>query len=554
MTTATLAILNGHVWIDGNAPAATAVAVADERIIAIGSDRQILSLTGPGTRTIDAAGGSVLPGFNDAHVHLEQSGGNLLGIDLRDARDEAEFSRRLSEYLRTQPKGCWICRGVWDHENWPSRRLPTRELLDAVSPDHPVFLARLDGHVAVANSLALTAAQVRKETPDPAGGKIGRAADGAPNGLFFDTALELVRRAIPRPTEMERLEAIETGLRHASQRGLTSLQAMCSLSEYELLQRLAQSGRLPVRIHAILPVEALEVGLPTSAGQCGTAALGCAEAARAAQPGAAVPHQQQTAEVLHTGAIKLFDDGSFGAATALLFEPYDDRPGSTGLAIYTQEQLDDLVRRIDAAGLQAAVHAIGDRGVDMALTAFGHTLAAGGRKNARHRIEHAQMVRPADRARFAAAGLIASLQPSHCIDDMRWIANRLGTRCDMAYPYRSLAAAGIPIALGTDWDVEPLDPMLTLYAAVTRESTTDGPAGGWFGEEKVTLQQALRDYTLGSAFAEFREGEEGTLEVGKLADIVILSRNIFDVPPSELLSTRPRTTIMGGRVVFEAAG
>jgi hypothetical protein len=363
--------------------------------------------------------------------------------------------------------------------------------------------------------------------------------------------LALIRQAMPAATESDRLEAIETGLRHAAAHGLTSLQAMCGTGEYDLLRRLEQSGRLPIRVRAILPPEVLDggTGFQPVAGRQeeNPQAESLCHLKKSPQAESLCPQG-----FLRTGAIKLFADGSFGAATALLFEPYDDRPDSSGLAIYEPGQLEELIGRIDAAGLQAAVHAIGDRAVDRARTAFERVLAAGGRRQARHRIEHAQMVRPADRARFGAAGLIASIQPSHCIDDLRWISNRLGGRCRMAYPYRSLAAAGAPIALGTDWDVEPLNPMLTLYAAITRQTTAGDPPAGWFADETVTLAQAIRDYTFGSAYAEFAEADKGTLEPGKLADLVILSRDIAACAPAELLATRPRATIAGGRVVFEA--
>ena len=522
---AELAIVNAKVWtVDPQGGLAEAVAVRGGRIVAVGSTADVRVHIGPGTEVIDAAGRGLLPGFNDAHAHLVSAGANLLAPDFRGAADEGEFVRMLAEHIASLPKGTWVTRGQWDHESWPTRRLPTAGLIDPVSPDHPVFLRRLDGHVGVANSLALKLAGVTRKTPDVPGGRIVRdASTGEPTGPLVDAAAELVRRAIPQPDEAENLAAARAALACAARHGVTSLQTPCSLGEYRLYRRLRDAGELTARLYAILPADEIDT---------------------------AAAERHAGDELLRTGAVKIFADGSFGAASALLSEPYADEPGSVGVALCEPDRLVELVRAADAAGLQAAVHAIGDEAVHRTLNAFEQVLRAGGRRGARHRIEHAQMIRPADRGRLADLGVIASLQPSHCIDDMRWIERRLGPRCRWAYPYRSLVESGAPIALGTDWDVEPLAPTLGLYAAVTRQFPAGGPTGGWYPAEIVSIRQAVSDYTLGSAYAEFQEGAKGTLRPGKLADMVLLSRDLLSIPAAEILDAAVEMTFLAGRAVF----
>jgi len=523
--TAELALLNAKIWTgDPRRPHAQAVAARDGRIVAVGADAEVRRSVGVGATVIDCAGRRLVPGFNDAHAHMLHAGKDLLGTDLRAAKDEGEFVKLLGDDVRRREKGAWLTHGKWDHEAWPSRRWPTRELIDPVSRDNPVLLHRLDGHIAVANSLALRLAGVTAGTADPPGGRIVRdERTGEPTGVLIDTATDLVGRAVPPDTDADRLNALRAALRHAAGLGVTSLQCPCGLEEYRLCQRLRRDGELTARVRAVLPPDQIQ----TVAGEA-----------------------QSGDDWLATGAIKLFADGSFGAASAWLFEPYEHDPASCGLAMHQEKELDEIVARIDRAGLQAAVHAIGDRAVHVALNAFENAARANGRRDSRHRIEHAQMVRPEDRPRFAELGVVASIQPSHAIDDMRWIKHRIGERCRYAYPYASLAQAGARIAIGTDWYVEPLDPMLTLYAAVTRESAAGGPAGGWLPEERVTVEQALRDYTAGSAYAEFQESRKGTIQPGMLADVVLLSKDILAVESREILSARVEITIVGGRVVF----
>jgi predicted amidohydrolase YtcJ len=449
-------------------------------------------------------------------------------LDLRSAKDEQEFAAGISRYAAGLPKGHWILGGQWDHEAWPSRKRPTRWPLDAVASEHPVFLHRLDGHIAVSNSLALKRAGVTKDTPDPFGGTIERdPATGEPTGILIDKAISLVGKVIPEPVRADYVNGARAAMRQAARLGVTSVQSPGTANDFRACQELWRNGELSTRLYVMLGVDhwrsMQNLGLQPGFGD----------------------------SMLRLGAAKLFADGSLGARSALFFEPYKDDPSTAGLAIHPEEELGRIVADVDRAGLQVALHAIGDKAVHWALNAFERAIQGNGSRDARHRIEHAQAIQPSDRPRFAQLGVIASIQPSHCIDDMRWVENRLGRRCQFAYPFRSLLEAGARIALSTDWNVEPLDPMLTLYAAVTREFATGGPPGGWHPAEKVTIEQAIEAYTLGSAYAEFQERQKGSLERGKLADMAILSQNLLALPPTEILNTRPLATIVGGRVVFD---
>lgn len=508
-------------------PEAQAVAIRGDCIVDVGLEADVSNGIGPQTEVIDAAGGRLMPGFNDAHVHFLAGGLALLGIDLRGAKNEQEFAAIIMDQVASLPSGQWVIGWNWDHEAWPSRRHPTRGLIDPFTPDNPVLTRRLDGHIAMANSLALRLAGITRETPDPAGGQIGRdARTGEPTGILIDNAQLLVTRVIPEPTLQEKLHATLAAMRHAASLGVTSVQTMGPLSDLAIYQHLRDAGELITRIYAVSDA-------PDSQ----------AIAHIAARPGVADP-------MLRTGAVKLYASGSLGAGSALLFEPYDDQPQSAGLAIYPEEELYQLVAQADAAGLQVALHAIGDKANHWALNAFERAIQANGPREARHRIEHAQVLRPSDAKRLAPLGVIASIQPSHCIDDMRWVEKRLGERAQWAYPFNSLLAAGARVALGTDWTVEPLDPMLGLYAAVTREFPGGGPSGGWYPAEKTTLERALRAYTLGSAYAEFREREKGSIAPGKLADMVLLSQDIIERPAGDLLTTQVDLTCVGGRIVY----
>jgi predicted amidohydrolase YtcJ len=502
--------------------------VRDGRVEAVGGDAEVDALAGPGTRVVDLRGRLVVPGFNDAHVHFLDGGFSLLSVDLRPARDEAEFARRLGEHARTLPAGRWIRNGNWDHEAWPSKREPTRALVDPVTPEHPVFVNRLDVHMALANSLALRLAGVTRDTPDVPGGTIVKDARGEPTGLLKDKAMGLVSRVVPEPTREMNLVAARRALAEAARFGVTSVQDCSSIDALPTYMELRDRGELTARVYAWRP----ESSLP------------------ALRQGGVRPGLGD--DRLRLGAVKIFSDGSMGSSTAAFFAPYADEPGNTGLLLHADGELSRLVEQADRDGFALAVHAIGDRANALVLDAFAAAAAANGPRDRRFRIEHAQVVRERDLDRFRALGVVASIQPSHCADDLRWAERRIGRdRCGDAYRFRSFLDRGVAVALGTDWPVEPLDPRPGLHAAVTREHPDEGPAGGWFAQEKVSLEDALDAATRGSAYAEFAERRKGTLVPGRLADLVVFGGDLFAVPPREILSLPVDLTVVGGDVVFE---
>jgi len=525
---ADLVLRGGRVFAGRGLPWGTAIAVAGERVLAIGSDPEIARLVTPRTRIVELRGRLVVPGFNDAHVHLLDGGFGLLSVALRDARDEQDFARRVGAHARTLAPGTWILNGNWDHEAWPGKALPTRASIDPVTPDHPVFVNRLDGHMALANTLALRLAGITRDTRDPEGGTIVRDASGEPTGILKDNAMDLVWIRVPEPSREMNRRAARAALQEAARLGVTSLQDNSSIDALPTYQDLREAGDLTARLNVWRPIGALDalrsVGIRSGLGD----------------------------DWIRVGALKILSDGSMGAGTAAFFEPYADDPATTGLLLYPVLELDRLILEADAAGFQLAVHAIGDRANRLVLEAFEKATRSNGPRERRFRIEHAQVVAAPDLERFKALGVIASIQPSHCIDDMRWAEKRIGReRCRGAYRFRSFLDAGIPAAFGTDWYVEPLDPRIGLYAALTREFSEGGPAGGWFPEERLDLEQAIDLYTRGSAHAEFTEKVKGTLEPGRLADLVVFHRDLFALPPREILTTPVDLTVVGGRVVFE---
>lgn len=525
-----LLLINGKIWtVSTSMPWAEAVAIRGNQILRVGKTNELKKQAGHSTQIIDLQGKFALPGFNDAHVHFRNGGASLLGIKLRDAKNENEFTERIREKAQTLSAGAWITGGEWDHEAWPSQKLPTRDLIDPVTPETPVLVERLDGHVALANSLALQIAGINKKTKDPQGGKIDKnPMTGEPTGILWDEAIGLVGRIIPSPGKDEIRQQIETALQHASELGVTSIQDNSSAMDLAIYQELMAAGRLTVRINAWRGWEVSKnyenIGIKAMFGN----------------------------PLIQLGTMKVFSDGSMGPGSALFFDPYTDEPSTSGIPIYPEAELYQLIEKVDEIGLQVATHAIGDKANHWVLNAYQKAIQKSGRKNARHRIEHAQVVTDTDLPRFAELGVIASIQPSHCIDDMRWAEKRIGKdRCTDAYRFKSLVDAGAKVAFGTDWPVEPLNPMLGLYAAVTREYPEGGPAGGWQPSEKLSMEQAIKFYTLGSAYAEFMENKKGVIEPGKFADIIVLSNNLFEIPPQKILETQVLMTIFNGKVIYK---
>lgn len=531
--TADLVMLNGKIWtVDRDRPEVQAVACLGNRIAGLGSTEEISRWIGPKTRVIDLQGKRAVPGFNDAHVHFFTGGSGLASVQLRDARTPEEFRTRIRDYAARLPKGRWILNGNWDHENWSPARLPTRALIDEVAPDNPVFINRLDGHMALANSLALKLAGVTRETPDPPGGTIVREASGEPAGVLKDAAMNFVSKVIPDPGADEIAEAIRAAMRYAAENGVTSVQDMSASPDVlAVYQKLLAANELTVRIYGLQPLPDWErlsrIGIRAGFGN----------------------------ERLKIGGLKGFADGSLGSTTALFFEPYLDDPKTSGLPSNEMIPESKMLKNIlaaDKAGLQVAVHAIGDRANQTILDFFAEVEKQNGQLDRRLRIEHAQHLRPEEINRFASQRVIASMQPYHAIDDGRWAETRIGAeRAKGTYAFRSLLDAGARLAFGSDWFVAPMEPLLGIYAASTRRTLDGKHPNGWVPEQKITVAEAVEAYTLGSAYASFDEKIKGSIEAGKLADIAVLSEDIFQIKPEEIEKVKVAMTIFDGKVIYE---
>jgi predicted amidohydrolase YtcJ len=526
---ADLILTGGAVWtgVPGAAPA-QAIAIRDGRILHVGTEAEVLRLLGPTTRRIELAGRLVVPGMGDSHLHFINGGFQLQSLDLRDASTPTEFIQRIAEFARSRPPGHWITGGDWDHERWPGAPLPHRQWIDPVTRDYPVLISRLDGHMALANTRALELAGITRETPDPPGGTIVRdPRTGEPTGVLRDAAIGLVGRLIPDATEEERERALLSAQSHALARGVTLVHDMGSWADLETYRRARRAGKLKVRVYAFVP-------------------LGTWERLRDYVAGEGTGDRR-----LRWGGLKGYVDGSLGASTAWLHRPYDDDPGTSGLIVTDSAELAAWIRDADAAGLHVAVHAIGDRANDWLLDAYAEAIRRNGRRDRRFRVEHAQHLTPEAIGRFAALDVVASMQPYHIIDDGRWAEKRIGPeRVRTSYTLRSLLDSGARLAFGSDWNVAPLDPLLGIYAAVTRRTLDGKHPDGWVPEQKITVEEALRAYTAGPAYAAFMEKELGTLEPGKLADLVVLSENILTIDPVRIPEVQVDYTIIQGEVVY----
>jgi predicted amidohydrolase YtcJ len=526
---ADLVVTNANVHTMNTArPKAASIAVIGNRIVSIGSDVDTRSLIGPNTRVIDAKGKLVIPGFNDAHVHFLETGSQLSSVDLRDAKTPQEFVQRIKDFAAKLPKGRWILGGKWDHENWTPAELPTAAMIDAVTPDNPVFIDRLDGHMALANSVALKLAGVNKDTKDVPGGLIVRDAAGNPAGVLKDNAMDYVTKVIPEASFEERLEAAQAATDHAASLGITSVTDVSAGTDVGVYQELLRQGKLKTRVY-------------------GCSTLGDYE--RWERTG--VRHAFGDA-MLRVGCLKGYADGSLGSTTAWLFEPYLDDPTTTGLAMDVAKALQDAINA-DKAGLQIKIHAIGDRANAEILNIYEKLGEANGSRDRRPSIEHAQHLRQEDIKRFGQLKVVASMQPYHIIDDGRWAWKRLDEkRLKGTYAFRSLLDSGAVLAFGSDSPVAPLNPLLGVYAAVTRRTLDDKNPNGWIPEQKISVEETVRAFTWGSAYGEYQENVKGTLEPGKLADFVILSDDIFTIDPVKIRDAKVLTTVVDGRVVFEA--
>ena len=523
----TLAVVNARVWTGDSArPWAEAFAVRGERIATVGSSAAVRKVAGT-ARVIDAAGRMVVPGFIDSHVHFIDGGFGLSSVQLRDAKTPAEFIARIKAFAATVPPGAWITGGNWDHEQWGGE-LPRHDWIDSVTPNNPVWINRLDGHMSLANAAALRAARITRASHEVAGGTIVRDARGEPTGVLKDNATDLVNAVMPNPPAELEDRALDTAMAYVAAQGVTSVVHMGTWRDLAIFERAHKAGRLKTRIYAAVPLATWEQLRDT------VAARGRGDA------------------WLRIGALKGFVDGSLGSHTAAMLQPFTDAPSDTGLFVNTHEHLYEWTSGADKAGLHVIVHAIGDRAIRDQLDIFERVEKENGPRDRRFRIEHAQHIAPPDIPRFAKLGVIASMQPYHAIDDGRWAEKVIGPeRSKTTYAFRSLRDAGATLAFGSDWFVAPPTPLEGLYAAVTRRTLDDRNPTGWIPEQKISLEDALRAYTRGAAYATFTEKEKGVIAPGTLADFAIIDRDLTKVAPEAIRDAHIALTAVGGRVVYE---
>ena len=524
-------VIYGRVWT-GNpeTPWAQAAVIAGDTVLAVGDSADLVRYVGKATRQIHNGDGLVAPGFMDGHVHLLEGGFSLSHIDLRETNAPEEFIARIKAYAATLRPGQWITDGNWDHERWPGAPLPRRDWIDSVTPENPVFISRLDGHMWLANSATMKLAGITPATPDVPGGTIVRdPRTGSPTGILKDNAHDLVETIRPAESPVEDDSALTHALDYAVARGVTAVASVSSTwREFGALQRARTAGRLTVRVAVYDSLRDWRRVADT------VAARGSGD------------------DWIRLAGVKGYVDGSLGSTTALFYEPYADAPNTRGLMVTLEDSLRAWIAAADSAGLQVAVHAIGERANGLLLDIYDSVVRAHGQRDRRFRIEHAQHLRREDIGRIGAMGVIASMQPYHVIDDGRWAEKRIGPeRIKTTYAFRSLLTRSAHLGFGSDWTVAPMDPVLGIYAAVTRRTLDGRNPEGWVPEEKITVEEALRSYTYENAYAVFAEEKRGMLKPGYLADVVVLDRDITRIPAPEIELARVRWTIVGGKVVFE---
>ncbi len=531
---ADLVLLNGNVYTgDLTVGRVEAIAVADGKIAAAGSSEDIRSRIGPETRVIDLEGKFVMPGFNDAHVHIWLAAQQLMNVDAEGTASIAEFQQRIRDHIQTRESGRWVLGGGWDQSLWKENRMPTRADLDAVSTDFLIALSRVDGHSIIVNTPVLEKAGITRDTKDPEGGQIVRDEQGEPTGWIKDRAVGLVMGLVPEETREQRKQGMLKVLALARRLGVTSIQddsiRFDNIESFRALKELQAEGKLTARINVMLPFEYPLDDLIQLRDEIGT-----------------------DDPWLHTGLLKTETDGSGGSLSAAMYEPFANAPGNRGYMKIEPGKLEEMILDRDAAGFQIALHAIGDRANRIVLDGFEKARKVNGRTNTRHRIEHVQYIQDVDLKRFQELGIIASMQPVHLLAEIRWTKTLLGSEREyQAYRVRSLLDAGARVTLGTDFPVERLEPLRGLYAAVAREFEAGGPEGGYQPQEKISIEEAIRAYTSGSAYAEFQEQHKGTLAPGMLADFIVLSNDLMQISPSEILTTQVLMTVVNGGIVYE---
>ncbi len=530
--------VNGNLYTQSTPERAQAMAIRDGRIVAVGTNADIRKLKGSGTQVVDLGGHFVMPGFNDAHVHLEEGGMMQLRVDLRGTKSLAEMQQRIAEAAKITAPGDWITGGGWDQTLWTDQKLPDRQDLDTVTGGRPAVFVRIDGHISVANTAALKEAGITAQTPDERGGKIDRDAQGQPTGILRETARRPLDLAIPKPSPERLRKAAELALADAARAGITTAQDNSSWEMFEVYEAMEREGKLTVRISEWLPFDAV--------------------------PDVLLEHRDAHPlddPMLHTAMLKGFMDGSLGSRTAALLAPYSDDPGNSGLLRFPVVGLNKLTVKWMTAGFQIGFHAIGDRAIQMALDAFamGEKTVQARKMRPGHdqpqdfrlRIEHDQVVAPDQFAQYKKLGVIASMQPNHLLTDMNWAMDRIGPeRAKTSYPWKEFLDNGVPLAFGTDYPVEPIAPFRGVYAAVTRMN--EAGTKSYFPEQKLTIEQALAAYTTGSAYAQFAEKDKGKLQTGMFADFVVLDRDLTKVPPPQILKTQVLRTVVGGKTVYVA--
>jgi predicted amidohydrolase YtcJ len=530
----TIYYLHGRIYTnDPQHPWASAMAIREGKIVCVGGLEQIMLECGGGdenAETVQLGNKFVMPGFNDAHVHLGSAAADLLAVRLNGVPSTEELQKRVADAVAAHKEGDWITGSGWDHTLWLDKKFPTRQQLDAVSPKNPVLLTHISGHVAVANSLALQLASITKDTPNPKGGEFERDANGELTGMLEEgSAISLVQQYVPDPSSAERRHGIELVLADVAKNGVTSVQDNSDWDDFLVYRDLKDENRLTVRITEWLHFTTSLEELQNERSEGGT-----------------------SDPLLKTGMLKMVTDGALGSRTAAMLAPYSDDPSTSGIMAMDPDKLRQMAIERDRAGFQLGFHAIGDRANRVALDVFEAVAKANPPRDRRDRIEHAQVVAPDDLPRFAKLNVIASMQPSHETTDMRWAEQRIGPdRVKGAYAWATMQKNGVHLAFGTDYDVEPINPMRGLYACVTRELPDGGPPGGWQPQEKISLDDCIRAYTIGSAYAQFEEGKKGALKPGQFADFIILSNDLTKVPPSEYVKTEVLRTVVGGRTVYE---
>jgi len=528
------------VTIDKDNPRAEAVAVKGEFIIAVTSNKKINQYIEEGiTKVIDAKGRLLVPGFNDAHIHFTSGGRSMMNLDFRYVHDVETIKQMVKEKVAQSKPGELIVGRGWEHETFPEKKWPTKEILDAVAPDNPVMLSRADGHSVWVNSYIIERSGITKDTPDPPNGTIVKdPVTGEPTGIFKEGARRLLKvessvKLSPEEQEERADRGLELALDAARRTGVTSIQQLNG--EYERFQRFKDEGKLTLRVTFNMAMPDDEQGLK-----------------RLDELRKQFPQENNW---IRFGYLKIFIDGTLGSGTALMFEPFEDDPSTSGLPMMPYEEYERRIVAADGMGFQTGTHAIGTKGNNWVLNAIEKAQEVNGKRNSRHRSEHAQLLLLSDIPRFAELGVIASMQPTHCITDKRFAEKRIGMeRCKGAYAWQKLLDAGVHIAFGTDWAVEPIDPLEGLYAAVTRKDRAGEPGEGWFPDQKLSMEKAIELYTLGSAYAEFMEDHKGIIKVGYFGDMVIFNNDLMTISHEEIMPSKVDFTIVGGKIVFKREG